>query len=41
MGMKFSSFLMIIGQFNVKRILAFKSENDAPISPHGHGPESL
>jgi hypothetical protein len=32
---------MVIGQLNVKRILSFKAENDAPIGPHGHGPESL
>jgi len=32
---------MIVGQFHVKRILFFKSENDAPIGPHGDGPESF
>jgi hypothetical protein len=32
---------MAISQLNIKRILALKSKNDAPIRPHGHGPESL
>ena len=32
---------MVVGQLNVKRILSFKTENDAPIGPHSHGPESL
>jgi len=32
---------MIVGQFNVKDILSFKTENDAPIGPDGHRPESL
>lgn len=31
---------MVISQFNVKRIFSFKSENDAPVGPHRHGPES-
>jgi len=32
---------MVIGQLNVKGILSFKAENDAPIGPHSHGPKSL
>ena len=32
---------MVVRQFNVKRILSFKSEYDAPIGPHRHGPKSL
>jgi len=27
---------MAISQLNIKRILALKSKNDAPIGPHGH-----
>src|SRR6202166_1833240 len=41
MDIEFSSFSMIVGQFNIKRILSFKAENDAPIGSHSRGPESL
>ena len=33
--------LMVIDQFNVKRIGPFKTENDAPVSPHRHRPPPL
>jgi len=29
MGMEFSSSSMVVGQFNIKGVLALKSENDA------------
>jgi hypothetical protein len=32
---------MVVSQFNVKGVLSLKSEDDAPIGPHGHRPESL
>src|SRR5579859_1672106 len=35
------SSLMVVGQFNVKGILALKAEHDAPVGPHGHRPESF
>src|SRR5690348_15179874 len=41
MGMEFSSSLMVVNHFNVKGILSLKAENDAPIGPDGHGPESF
>jgi len=41
MGMVFSSFLVVVDQFNVKSILAFKAENDAPIGPCRHRPQPL
>jgi hypothetical protein len=30
---------VIVDQFNVKSILAFKAEDDAPIGPHRHRPQ--
>lgn len=39
--MLYSPNLVIVDQFDVARVRALKSENDAPISPHRHRPESL
>jgi len=40
MGMvRFPSDSMIVNQFNIKGVIAFKSKNDSPICPYGHGPE--
>ena len=38
-GILFSSSLVIIDQFNVKCIIPFKAEDDAPIGPYGHSPQ--
>jgi hypothetical protein len=35
----FSFSLVIVDQFNVKGVFPFKTENDAPVGPHRHGPE--
>jgi len=32
---------MVVNHFNVKGILSLKAENDAPIGPDAHGPESF
>src|ERR1700722_66731 len=41
MGIGLSSFWsVIVNQFNVKGIFPFKTENDAPVGPHRHGPEA-
>jgi hypothetical protein len=32
---------MVVDQFNIKGIIHFKTENDAPIGPHRHGPQAL
>jgi len=34
----FSFSLVVVDQFNVECILAFKAEDDAPISPYRHRP---
>jgi len=39
--MKIASFLVVIGQFNIKSIGACKTKNDAPVRPHRHGPQTL
>jgi hypothetical protein len=39
MGIVFSSSLVVIDKFNVKRIIPFKAKNDAPISLYSHGPQ--
>src|SRR5512136_510652 len=36
-----SSVLVVVYQFNVKDVVSFKSENDAPIGPHRDRPQSL
>jgi hypothetical protein len=41
MGTVFYSFLVVVDQFNVKSVLPFKAENDAPIGPHCHRPQPL
>jgi hypothetical protein len=43
MVMAFLSFSspMIVNQFNIECVRACKAENDAPIRPHGNGPEPL
>ena len=41
MGMVYFPFLlMVVDQFNVKDVIPFKAENDAPVGPHRHGPEA-
>lgn len=32
---------MVVGKFNVKGIILFKTENDAPIGPHRYRPQAL
>jgi hypothetical protein len=32
---------VVVNQFNVKGVLAFKAENNAPVGPNGHGPKSF
>ena len=32
--------LVVVNQFNVKSIFLVKTENDAPVGPHRHGPEA-
>ena len=38
-GMVFSSSLVVIDQFNLKCIIPFKAENDAPVSPYRYSPQ--
>ena len=41
MGMAIVSFLVVIGQFNVKSVGACKTKNNAPVGPHRYGPQTL
>jgi hypothetical protein len=37
--MVFSSFLVVVDQLNVKSVLAFKAEDDAPVGPDCRRPQ--
>jgi hypothetical protein len=41
MDMEFSSSLMVVDQLDVEGVLPCKAENDSPIGPDRHGPESF
>jgi hypothetical protein len=41
MGIEFSFSLMVVGQFDIKGVVPFKAEDDSPIGPYRHGPESF
>jgi hypothetical protein len=41
MGIEFSSSLMVIDQLDIKGVVPLKAENDSPIGPYRHGPESF
>jgi hypothetical protein len=36
----FSFALMVVDQFNIESIFSLKSENNAPVCPHRHRPET-
>jgi hypothetical protein len=38
--MFFSSILVVVDPFNVKRLRSFKTKHDAPVGSNSHGPES-
>jgi len=40
MGIEFSSSLVVIDQLDVKSIISFKTEDNPPVGPDRHGPES-
>jgi hypothetical protein len=41
MGMVFFASLVVIDQFNVKRVVSFKAEYDSPVGTHRHRPKAL
>jgi hypothetical protein len=34
------SRLVIVDQFNIESVFSFETENDAPVCPHRHRPET-
>src|ERR1700681_207364 len=37
----FIAYLVVVGQFNVKRVRSFKAEDNTPVRPHSDRPKTL